>query len=218
MIVPAPCPPASPMLSAGIGDVLTALHKALLPVPMPACTAELQQPHPAFCPLYCHQGQEEGLRAHRHPANTVFYGQNINLGDADSSQTCSQHTHGHGKILHSTNLWPFPHNDATKPWIVQTESKSRELPGHNQTIPPISHVGEWMPTEYQEFNKNCFASACCLLSRAQEFCQELRTSTASPSYSGLLCIRGTCRIQPLTNNTEPFREQTRQCSSVFQGK
>lgn len=124
----------------------------------------------------------------------------------------------HVEILHSTNLCPLPQNDSTKTWIVQAGSKSQELSEHNQIIPHISRVGQRMPTEYQKLNKNFFASACCLLSWPQEFCQELRTSTASPSYSRLLCIRGTCRIQPLTNNTEAFREQTRQCSSVFQGK
>lgn len=54
---------------------------------------------------------------------------------------------------------------------------------HNQTILNISRVGKRTPMEYQEFNKNCFASAWGRLSQLGALCAELRTSTASPSYS-----------------------------------
>lgn len=89
---PCSCVPPSLMPPAGIwGDLLTALHESLLQMPTPACTAELQHPHPAFCILYyfisvlscflySHEGQDKGIRAHGHPANTVLHSQNINLG------------------------------------------------------------------------------------------------------------------------------------------
>lgn len=67
--------------------------------------------------------------------------------------------------------------------ICLAESDCYTLSQHNQTILNISCVGEQMPTEYQEFNKNLFASACCRLSRLWALCEELRTSTVSPSYS-----------------------------------
>lgn len=87
------------MLAAGIWDLLTALHKALLQMPKPVCTAELQLPYPTFCPLDSHEGQEEGLKAHRHPANMVLHRISTwELEDADSFQTCSQHTRGNPSL------------------------------------------------------------------------------------------------------------------------
>lgn len=106
---------------------------------------------------------------------------------------------------------------AQKTWIVQAESKSQEFSEHNQTIPHLSRVGERMPMEYQEFNKKLLCLSLLPLVPAPGILSGAENQH-SPPYSGLLCIRGTCRILPLTNNTEPFQGADKTMQQRLPGK